>query len=72
VQLHLSAAFEGEQVGFSDEELSSMTDMARVKKIYKLNSVGAGKGGAVVNGEAERREMEMLVLGSMALRGATN
>ena len=64
-----------------------MTDLARVKKIYKLNAVagaakGKGKGGGVVNGNGmvngegeekdERRELEMLVLGAMALRGVTN
>jgi EKC/KEOPS complex subunit CGI121/TPRKB len=65
-----------------------MTDMARVKKIYKLNGGGSGGGkergkvnGAVSDGlnvnEAglevdETKELEILVLGSMALRGATN
>jgi len=50
-----------------------------VKKIYKLNSFlgGGGKKG-VVNGngvtgeEEERKELEMLVLGCMALRGSMN
>jgi len=76
IQAHLSANFEGEQVEFSDEVLGSMTDLARVKKIYKLNSGGEKGGKAVVNGtgkeDAERRELEVLILGSMALRGATN
>jgi EKC/KEOPS complex subunit CGI121/TPRKB len=60
-----------------------MTDLARVKKIYKLNSAGGGNNGGKkgVNGtsglgasgmEDERKELEILVLGSMALRGATN
>lgn len=70
---------EGEQVEFSDAVLHTMTDIARVKKIYKLNTTGGVNGrakGGVVNegGKAkdENKELEMLILGSMALRGATN
>jgi len=66
-----------------------MTDVPRVKKIYKLNS-GGGGGGAKRNGQvnggmeelsingmgmrnvSERKELENLVLGAMALRGVTN
>jgi EKC/KEOPS complex subunit CGI121/TPRKB len=47
-----------------------MTDLARVRKIYKLN--GGGKNGVKVEGEDERKELEILVLGSIALRGSTN
>lgn len=79
IQSHLTANLEGDQVEFSDEVLSTMTDLARVRKIYKLNNVGGGggKGGkAVVNGTGkgcgEGKELEMLILGSMALRGAMN
>ncbi len=63
-----------------------MTDWSRVRKIYKLNGLGgAGKekggGKGLVNGEGEKdkergtnekKELEILVLGSIALRGATN
>lgn len=72
--------------------LAEMTDVPRVKKIYKLNSGGGGGGGGgakrngqvergmeglSVNGvgmrnEDERKELENLVLGAMALRGVTN
>jgi EKC/KEOPS complex subunit CGI121/TPRKB len=69
--------------------LAKMTDVPRVKKIYKLNS-GGGGGGAKRNGQvnggmeglsingmrmrnvSERKELENLVLGAMALRGVTN
>ena len=76
VQAHLTANFEGEQVEFSDELLGLMTDLARVRKIYKLNS-GGGKslGKGTVNRTSKdfaERELEVLILGSMALRGATN
>lgn len=78
MQEHLSKVVEGTPVAFSDAVLSETTDLARVRKIYKLNS--AGGGGAAkkdaVNGipgdQAAGKELEVLVLGSMALRGATN
>ena len=38
-----------------------------MKKIYKLNRPGGSS-----NEGDDRKELEMLVLGSMALRGATN
>ena len=78
VQEHLRLEIQGEQVAFEDSLISGMTDWARVRKIYKLNSagVGSGKKGMLVNGAAIEgegvRELEILVLGSMALRGATN
>lgn len=55
-----------------------MTDVARVKKLYKLSAGGGNgkKGGTsgVSNEKAEdeRKELEVMVLGAMALRGATN
>ena len=74
---HLDKEVDGELVEFEDDVIWEMTDLARVRKIYKLNSLGgSGKKGAMVNGvgneREERKEMEILVLGSMALRGATN
>ena len=68
---------EGTQVAFSDDGLQDMTDLARVRKIYRLNTTNSG-GKKTVNGingtseVGERKEVEILVLGSMALRGATN
>jgi EKC/KEOPS complex subunit CGI121/TPRKB len=68
---------EGIQVPFADDGLQDMTDLARVRKIYKLNTTNGG-GKKTVNGingtneVGERKEVEILVLGSMALRGATN
>lgn len=89
VQAHLTSSIEGEQVPFEDSVLAKMTDVPRVKKIYKLNSGGGGgakrneqvSGGRMeglsINGmgmrtEDERKELENLVLGAMALRGVTN
>ncbi len=91
MQAHLSEVVEGEQVAFSDEVLHTLTDEARVRKVYKLPVVGGGKGkGKRAEDEEEGkraedkeegdgqvdlepqddgRELEMLVLGCMALRG---
>ena len=77
VQEHLTEVVEGTQIAFSDDELREMVDLARVRKIYKLNTAGGG-GKKAMNGANDRsevdesRELEVLVLGSMALRGATN
>jgi len=76
IQDHLLTAVEGAQIPFSDTELRDMTDLARIRKIYKLNASGGAK--KAVNGingvsaNDESKELEVLVLGSMALRGATN
>ena len=77
IQEHLYKVIDGTQVPFSDDELRGMTDLARVRKVYKLNGGigGAKKGTNMVNGTSEndeRKELEILVLGNMALRGATN
>lgn len=81
IQTHLSAAIQGEQVPFSDASFAQMTDLNRLRKLYKLNS-GAGSGGGGKKGgrnvkgiekEVEdRKELEVLCLGCMALRGAVN
>ncbi|KAK2625514.1 hypothetical protein QTJ16_004826 [Diplocarpon rosae] len=88
VQVHLASAVSGDQVAFTDQVLEKMTDLARVRKIYKANGGAGGKGrerghvggnGAKVSvktevgkEERERRELEVLVLGAMALRSLTN
>ena len=64
-------------MSFSDDELRGMTDLARIRKIYKLNTGGGGAKKAFngVNGVSameESKELEIWVLGSIALRGATN
>ncbi|CAG8959311.1 hypothetical protein HYFRA_00013081 [Hymenoscyphus fraxineus] len=72
VSKHLSEVVEGELVGFSDEVLGGLVDERRVRKVYKLGGVGGGKGGVIQSGgerEREKRELEVLVLGGMALRG---
>ncbi|KAH9215145.1 kinase binding protein CGI-121-domain-containing protein [Leptodontidium sp. 2 PMI_412] len=74
VQEHLNSVIEGENVPFSDEVLSGGVDEKRVRKIYKLNSIGGGGKGGIGKGREkdERRELEVGVLGAMALRSVTN
>ena len=76
MQKHLGTAVKGTAVEFSDALLSKMTDMARVRKVYKLYaqpqalSKKAKEQTGAVSEEAERKELEVVVLGLMALRGA--
>ncbi|KAL1597738.1 hypothetical protein SLS60_008224 [Paraconiothyrium brasiliense] len=71
---HLGGAVEGEAVAIGDEgeEVGMFADVAKIKKIYKLNDGGKGRKGPAVNGEAkdERKAMESVILGTMALKGS--
>jgi EKC/KEOPS complex subunit CGI121/TPRKB len=75
IQEHLSASIQGVQIDPSDENIGRFTDWARVRKVYKLpaiNTTAAGKGKsakAIRSEGQERRELEVQVLGAMALRG---
>lgn len=92
VQQHLSESIEGSPLPFEEAEAVKLTDIAKVRKIYKLNNAVKNKGingvkrgkssrdtdeytgrayGDSANDEAERKELEIMVLGLMALRGAT-
>jgi EKC/KEOPS complex subunit CGI121/TPRKB len=75
MQVHLDTEIRGEQVPFDDHIIAEMTDLTRVRKIYKLNG-GGGKKNIILNATSKRneeaKEMEIFILGSIALRGATN
>lgn len=67
------AHVEGRQVEPSDAEIVTVTDWARVKKVYKIPVVQQ-KGKKAKSQEeemGEKKELEMGVLAAMALRGAT-
>ncbi|KAI1415035.1 hypothetical protein F5Y13DRAFT_187722 [Hypoxylon sp. FL1857] len=67
VEQHLLANVKGTPTPFTDDTLqSSLTDWPKVRKYYKLNNVGWLD--SVKDETVKRKEMEMLVLGSMALR----
>lgn len=85
VQQHLTSAIQGTAVEFSDENLGTLTDLARVRKIYKLNNDGGRKSKKPskesqlskpeaasdnVDESHEKKELEVAILGVMALRGA--
>lgn len=51
----------------TDDNIGAATDIAKVRKYYKLNGLGWVE---AIKDERERRaELEMLILGAMALRG---
>jgi EKC/KEOPS complex subunit CGI121/TPRKB len=79
VSQHLGNVVEGTSVQISDkgEQLGESCDIEKVRKVYKLGDGGAKKGkkGAAVNGdggekEDERKQMEVVILGTIALKGS--
>jgi EKC/KEOPS complex subunit CGI121/TPRKB len=77
VARHLDTAIEGHPVPFDDETLSVISDLSKIKKIYKITppSSGASTQSAkrsLANGTTldERRYMEKIFLGAIAMRGA--
>jgi EKC/KEOPS complex subunit CGI121/TPRKB len=65
------------ELGEGGEELGEACEVDQVRKVYKLSDggkSGKGKKGAVVNGDVgvkdERKEMESVVLGIIALKGS--
>ncbi|KAH0562846.1 hypothetical protein GP486_002533 [Trichoglossum hirsutum] len=80
VARHLDLVVKGTPVEFSDNNLSEMTDISRVRKIYKLNKGqsgspsnrrGAGGSGVDDTGPSEEKELEIAIIGAIALRGAS-
>jgi len=76
VTRHLSDNIEGQEVTFEDASFGNVCDTTRIRKIYKIPSTTARKTDKQVNGEAETildqtKSLEVQILGSMALRGAT-
>ncbi len=66
VWAHLQEHVRGTHTPFTDQNVAGCTDMDKVKKYYKLNGAVALKG---VDGRAKEKEIELLILGAMALRG---
>ena len=54
-------------VPLTDEEIAGSTDWVKVRKYYKLN--GAPTLSAITDEPEREKEMAILVLGAMALRG---
>ncbi|KAH8700312.1 protein cgi121 [Talaromyces proteolyticus] len=68
---HLTKSVEATPVSFDDETISSMSDISRIRKIYKIAQSSSKSGDdAAVNGHVVR-ELEVSIIGAIALRGAT-
>ncbi|KAF3932773.1 hypothetical protein ABW19_dt0206923 [Dactylella cylindrospora] len=73
---HLTTIITGEEVPFTTESIRQFTDLAKVKKYYKLKDLGAldklhEKAGKEVKKKTEAetwRQLHMAILGAMALR----
>lgn len=74
VATHLGHNVEGSAVPFDDETLYAISDVAKIKKAYKLGGLAPApsKASAQTDGihDPERQHLESAVLGAMALRGA--
>ncbi|OAR01915.1 hypothetical protein LLEC1_01249 [Akanthomyces lecanii] len=64
---HLHENVKGRYLPVTDENIAACTDMAKVRKYYKLNGINWLD--ALENTQAKTQQIESLVLGSMALRG---
>jgi EKC/KEOPS complex subunit CGI121/TPRKB len=63
IAAHLQQSIEGSPVPFSDETLSDIADVSKIKKAYKLGALGSQ--------DEEKRRLELSLIGAIALRGAT-
>ncbi|OJJ51287.1 hypothetical protein ASPZODRAFT_127343 [Penicilliopsis zonata CBS 506.65] len=72
VEAHLQEHIQGTPVPFDDEILSTIRDVAKIKKVYKLGSLPSSTtkeaNGTLSDGD---RQLEKCLLGAIALRGAT-
>ncbi|KAL4980306.1 kinase binding protein CGI-121-domain-containing protein [Aspergillus desertorum] len=73
VAAHLRQNVQGTPLPFNDEALSGISDVAKIKKAYKLGSLPSGPSSKQANGTSgeKDRQLELSVLGAIALRGAT-
>lgn len=68
VAKHLENFVEATPVPFNDETISSMSDLAKIRKLYKLNLPVSKAADGQVNAV---KTLEPLILGAIAIRGAT-
>lgn len=64
---HLSQHVEGDQLPVTDENIAPVTDNSKVAKYYKLN--GLSWLDAIKDQPQKRKEVETLVVGTLAVRG---
>ena len=68
VAKHLENFVEATPVPFNDETISSISDLAKIRKLYKLNQSVPKAADGQVNAV---KALEPLILGAIAIRGAT-
>ncbi|KAL4808942.1 kinase binding protein CGI-121-domain-containing protein [Aspergillus unguis] len=71
VAAHLAQNIQGTCVPFDDEALAGISDVAKIKKAYKLGALPTAPSNQA-NGAADegKKRLELSILGAVALRGA--
>lgn len=70
VATHLGTSIEGSAVPFNDETLVAISDVAKIKKAYKLGGLAPTPAKTNDTENHERQRLETVLLGAIALRGA--
>ncbi|KAJ5986266.1 hypothetical protein N7451_010631 [Penicillium sp. IBT 35674x] len=71
VAAHLEASIKGTSVTFDDQILSEITDIAKIKKVYKLGALPTpGAKPASGTPDDAKRRLELSIVGAIALRGS--
>lgn len=71
VATHLQASIKGTAVTFDDQKLSEISDVAKIKKVYKLGALPTpGAKQASGTPDDAKRRLELSILGAIALRGS--
>lgn len=68
VAAHLEASVQGTPVPFDDQILSEISDVTRIKKVFKLGAIPSP--GDKNSGPNAKRQLEMSLVGAIALRGS--
>ncbi|KAJ5888196.1 hypothetical protein N7495_008237 [Penicillium taxi] len=69
VAAHLESSIKGTSVPFDDQIISEISDITKIKKVYKLAALPS-PGDKVSNGTDARRRLELSLLGAIALRAS--
>jgi EKC/KEOPS complex subunit CGI121/TPRKB len=76
IALHLQTHVQGGPTSFTDETLAEVSDVDRIRKMYKapLPQIPKGSKGVVSNGvasqAAQKLDLEAILIGSMAIKGS--
>lgn len=65
VAAHLEASVQGTTVPFDDQTLSEISDVTRIKKVFKLGALPSPGDNANA-----KHQLEMSLVGAIALRGS--